>query len=73
MATSAVECYFLDQTGTLVEIVARGGTRRQRGAAIGAHVRAHADLGLQRYHISYSETYGFNTATWARYNVTKGE
>ena len=50
----------------LVELVARGGTRRERGAAIAAYVRG---KGWRRVESHYSETYGFQTGTYARYNV----
>lgn len=46
------------------EVTAYGGTRRQRGAAIGAVVRG---MGLTLVSTSYSETYGFQSATYARY------
>jgi hypothetical protein len=49
----------------IVDVTARGGSRRQRGSAIAAYVRTHPQL--ERVHISYSETYGFQTATYARY------
>lgn len=49
----------------VVKITARGGTRRQRGAAIGAVVRGRRDLELA--HVSYSETHGFQSATYATY------
>ena len=47
-----------------VDVAAYGGTRRQRGAAIAAATRG---KGWRRFHVSYSETYGFGTATYARY------
>jgi hypothetical protein len=49
-----------------VYINAFGGTRRQRGAAIAAYLRSRSDIG-EKLFISYSEAYGFNTATYARY------
>ena len=52
----------------LVHITAIGGTRRERGAAIAATVRNYGKP-LRRYHISYSETYGFQTATYTRYEI----
>lgn len=52
----------------LVHITARGGDRRQRGASIAAAVRNYGKT-LRRYHISYSETYGFQTATYTRYEI----
>lgn len=54
----------------IVDIEARGGSRRQRGAAIGAHARKFPG-GLTRIHVHYSETYGFQTATYARYRKVK--
>jgi hypothetical protein len=53
-----------------VHITAYGGTRRERGAAIAAAVRNYGKT-LRRYHISYSETYGFQSATYARYEITR--
>lgn len=50
---------------TFVDLTARGGTRSERGAAIAAYVRTHP--GMERFHLSYSETPGFQTATYARY------
>ena len=47
-------------------MTARGGTRRERGAALAAQVRKH--VGLTLMWINYSETYGFDTATYARYS-----
>jgi len=40
----------------MMEVRATGGTRGERGAAIAAYVRKHPKR-LERYHISYSETY----------------
>lgn len=51
-----------------VKVTARGGTRRQRGSAIGAAVRGRRDLVLLC--CTYSETYGFQSATYARYRRT---
>lgn len=45
-------------------VIARGGTRRERGSAIGAALRGQ---GWALRSISYSETYGFQSATYARY------
>lgn len=53
----------------IVDIEARGGTRRERGATIAAYVRMHP--GMERVHIHYSETYGFQSATYARYRKVK--
>lgn len=50
-----------------LDLEAVGGTRRQRGAVIAAYIRKHR--GLTLVHVSYSETYGFQTATYARYRV----
>ena len=55
--------------GRMVDIEARGGTRRERGAAIAA---AHRELGhLELVHRSYSEGHGFLEATYARYRVAE--
>jgi len=43
-----------------------GGTRRERGSKIGALIRAESG-GWERFHISYSETYGFLSCTYALY------
>lgn len=51
----------------LVDIEARGGTRRERGGTIAAYVRKHP--GMKRVHIHYSETCGFQTCTYARYET----
>lgn len=57
------------QSGTrLVEITARGGTRRERGAQVAAAVRTHPKR-LERFSITYSETYGFLPATYAKYLI----
>lgn len=55
----------VSQDDHIVDVTATGGNRRQRGAAIGSYVRSHPSLTL--YHVSYSETYGFQSATYARY------
>jgi hypothetical protein len=47
-----------------VLVTARGGTRRERGSSIGAAVRG---KGWLLVGVSYSETYGFQSATYARY------
>lgn len=54
-----------------VEIRARGGNRRQRGAVVGAVVRQLRKEGktVTRYHVAYSETYGFQTMTEAYYKI----
>lgn len=49
---------------TFVDVEAIGGTRRQRAAGIAASMRGR---GFERFSVSYSETYGFQTATYARY------
>lgn len=51
--------------GHWIEIIAEGGTRRQRGSAIAAVSRTLVDVTL--YHLSRSETYGFQSQTIARY------
>lgn len=70
MATSEVHVYDY-QTSPHIEISAEGGTRRERGAAIAAAVRNYPH-NLTRYHISYSETYGFQSATYAKYTKKCG-
>jgi hypothetical protein len=45
-------------------VTARGGSRRERGSSIGAAVRG---KGWALVDVSYSETYGFQSATYARY------
>lgn len=52
--------------GRWMWVTARGGTRRQRGAAIAAKVRG---LTVRRVSRSYSETYSFLSATYTRYEV----
>lgn len=47
-------------------ISARGGTRRERGSAIGA---ARRGVRAELVSITYSETYGFQSATYATYEV----
>lgn len=56
----------VQETDGYITVVARGGTRRERGAAIGAVVRGRK---VKRLSLSYSETYGFQSATYARYEV----
>lgn len=46
-------------------VIARGGTRRERGSAVGAALRGQ---GWKLRSISYSESYGFQSATYARYS-----
>jgi len=53
---------------TVVDIEATGGSRRERGAAIAAAARAYGKP-LTKVRVSYSETYGFNTGSYARYTV----
>ncbi len=53
-----------DNGGRVVEVRAYGGTRRERGGSIAAAVRG---LGLVLTSVRYSETYGFQSATYARY------
>lgn len=59
----------INQDKYVLYVTARGGSRRERGAAIGAVVRRmrREGAGLQRGSTGYSETYGFNTGTYARY------
>ena len=55
----------IDETDTRVVVTARGGTRRERGSRVGAVVRGR---GLKLSHVNYSETYGFQSATYATYS-----
>jgi|GEM_PF-5648222 len=50
-----------------VLIECRGGSRRQRGAALGAAVRKLPD-DFRMTHIGYDEVYGFQSMTYARYD-----
>jgi hypothetical protein len=69
MARSDVDASEWEIRGTkMIEITAKGGTRRERGSAIAAYVRNRSET-FERYHISYSETYGFLSATYARYLI----
>ena len=52
-----------DPGDRVIEVRAYGGTRRERGSAIGAAVRG---KGWTRTSVHYSETYGFQSATYAR-------
>jgi len=53
-----------DPGDRVVEVRAYGGTRRERGSAIGAVARG---KGWTLTSIHYSESYGFQSATYARY------
>ena len=53
---------------TIVDIAARGGDRRQRGAAIASAARNYGKP-LRKVGIAYSETYGFLHASYARYEI----
>lgn len=55
--------------GDRLEVEAYAGSRRQRGAAIGAVVRGG---GWKLAHKHYSETYGFQSATYAGYQRRDG-
>lgn len=57
--------------GRMVDIEARGGTRRERGAAIAAAARRDPAARLELVHMSYSETPGFLEASYARYKVVQ--
>ena len=57
--------------GRMVDIEARGGTRRERGAAIAAAARRDPAARLELVSMSYSETYGFLPASFARYRVVE--
>lgn len=50
-----------------MSVIARGGTRRERGSAIAAAVRGMRSEGWALRSVHYSETYGFQSATYARY------
>lgn len=54
----------VEETGCWAIVTAYGGTRRERGSSIGAVVRG---KGWALSSVSYSETYGFQSATYARY------
>jgi|SRR6185503_12664767 len=49
-----------------IEVRAVGGTRRERGSATGAFVRKLPGKWV-KYHTTYSETHGFQTATYTKY------
>lgn len=49
-----------------LKVTATGGTRRERGSATGALVRSLPGKWV-KYHTSYSETYGFLSATYTKY------
>ena len=51
--------------GDGASVIARGGTRRERGSAVGAALRGQ---GWVLRSISYSESYGWQSATYARYS-----
>lgn len=51
-------------SGPYLHVAARGGTRRERTAGIGATVRGR---NLRRVRVVHSETYGFLPATYATY------
>lgn len=53
-----------------VDVRATGGTRRERGSATGALIRKLPGQWV-RYHTSYSETYGFLSATYTKYRCDK--
>lgn len=59
----------------LVTITADGGSRRERGARIGAAVRKLQATGvtLIRYHLAYDELWGFQSRTTASYRIHKGQ
>lgn len=57
---------------TIVDLQADGGTRRERGARLGALVRRYErehGVKLTRLHIGYDEVYGFLPRTYARYKA----
>ena len=53
-----------DPGDRVIEVRAYGGTRRERGSAIGAAVRG---KGWTLLRVNYSETYGFLSASYALY------
>lgn len=53
-----------------MRVRATGGSRRERGSKIGALIRSTPGK-WQRYHISYSETHGFLSATYANYRCDR--
>lgn len=53
-----------DPGDRVVEVRAYGGTRRERGSAIGAAVRGR---GLLLSHVRYSESPGWQSCTYAYY------
>ena len=61
MAYSEVD---VSETAHAIKVTARGGSRRQRGAATGAAVRGRA---VTLYFRTYSESYGFQSATYSTY------
>jgi len=53
-----------------VEVRATGGSRRERGSKTGALIRKLPGKWV-KYHTSYSETHGFLTATYTKYQCDK--
>lgn len=49
----------------VVDVSARGGSRQQRGSTLAAWARKHPEF--RRVSVSYSETFGFQTCTYVRY------
>lgn len=59
----------------LITIKADGGSRRERGAAIGATIRQlrRDGLTLECYHTSYDEVWGFLPRTEMKYRITNAK
>lgn len=55
----------LDGSNAAFSVVVRGGSRRSRGARLSNWARKHPEARLHAR--VYSETYGFQTATYASY------
>lgn len=69
MSEVSAEAYRDGDTEVLF-VRATGGTRRERGSAIGALIRNRPGKWV-RYQINYSETDGFLSCTYARYRCTQ--
>lgn len=57
---------YRDGDSEVLNVRSTGGTRRERGSKIGALIRSESG-GWERFHLSYSETDGFLSATYAIY------
>lgn len=58
---------YRDGDSEVLSVRATGGTRRERGSTIGALIRSDKRGGWVRFHLSYSETNGFLSCTYAMY------